>query len=132
MADQVEQALRDKPLRGEGLAFEVREFLNRELLPLLREARAILNRRFGRDVVVTEEYTVQTRDETVFVDASGGSFTVTLPSVDGWRRTLYLVLTDGASYTLAPADGELLDGGAAATVSSSLTLRPGTTGFWSV
>lgn len=134
MADQIEQGLRTKPLQAEGLQGEVREFLNRELLPLLRDARAIVNRRFGRDVSISDHYFVQVRDETIFVDASGGAVNVILPSSVGWRRTLYIVLAAGSSMNLVAATGETLDGASGSTAfMASVTLRPQQgIGFWTV
>lgn len=134
MSDQIDKGFRDKPLAFEWPSnlSDVKEFLNRELIPVVSQLRAIVNRRFGRDVEVSSDYEVQLRDETLFINATT-TLTITLPAAESWRRTLYLVLIDGSSYTLAPASGELLDGASGSTVISANTvLRPDNTrpGFW--
>lgn len=135
MTDQITRGLRDKPLEAAagGRWAELREYLNRELSPVVSQARDIINRRFGRDVEVSADYAVEVRDETIFASTAGGSFTVTLPAAADWRRTIYVVIVDGAGCTLAPASGELLDGGSGSTVITANTvLRPDNTrpGFW--
>ena len=63
-------------------------------------------------VGVTEDYEVALRVETVFVDASAGDVTVTLPSVTSASRTITVIKTDssGNYVHLVDPDSSLISG----------------------
>lgn len=81
-----------------------------------------------RVVTVTAAYTVRGFDNTIRLDASGGAFTVTLPSAATVSRpyTLKKVDTSGNAVTVAAVNGQLIDGAASLIISrqnTSLTLE---------
>lgn len=135
MSDQIERALREKPL-SVGLdnttlrVKELLEFLNREVLPVLREARAIINRRFGQVQSVDDDYSFTQRDEMVF--CSVASKTMTLPDPALRRGVLYVVNTSGAGTVTVDAVTGNVDGASSVTVSTGAGFVSDDTGWWSV
>lgn len=86
-------------------------------------------------VGVTEDYEVALRVETVFVDASAGDVTVTLPSITSASRKVTVVKTDssGNYVHLADPDSSLISGQSSKSFNAqytSMTVISYGSGWW--
>jgi len=70
----------------------------------------------------TSAYTVTSSDDVVFVDDSGGSVTITLPSavgLDGKTFTIKKVSSSLNTVTISAASGQTIDGASSVTLNSA-------------
>jgi len=115
----VKQTLRNLPLspqKWQDLALVV----NREIVPVIREAVQRFNERHGTTVITASDYTVADPVETVIATAA---ITVTLPAVSGWKRYLTLV-ANGGNITIATAGSDTNNGPSSVTSTGLAILVP--------
>lgn len=100
-------AKRPLPSQAEGLP----SFLSRELGIV---ERAIRDRRLRMQRATTADLTLTAQDEIVYVDASAGAVTITLPDVRRFWGYSFTVkkLDSSVNAVIVDGDGALVDGGA--------------------
>jgi hypothetical protein len=97
------------------------EAVNREIVPVLKETTAEVNRVGGDIQTKDAAYEVQTSDRAVLL-ADGTALDVTLPLVANFKNQPLLVKKKGAAAVnmrLVPQSGELIDGASSLTVAQA-------------
>lgn len=74
--------------------------------------------RVERLIVVSASYTVTPQDSIVLVDATTGSFAVTLPQATNGRRLTFKKMNAANTVTLTPRSPDTIDGAATRVLSS--------------
>lgn len=104
---RVSQSISAKAVESGGLL----EAVNREILPLLREMRRVLNVVAGDSSSITEDYTAKLYDRRLFVDATDAAVTVTLPSADDSDGYSFFVKkTDVSANAVTVSSADDIDG----------------------
>lgn len=111
------------------------EFMNRELVPVIREMRTSINRRDGGWVAITEDYIATLDDQFIKADCTAGIVTVTLPDAASCQsRVWYFFKTDGSANQLrvVPPTGQLISGLTVVAISSSgsMTIISDGANYW--
>lgn len=88
---QIDQTISSKAAAG---LQAIELFINREVAPVVAAIRNFLNDRFGDDVAVSQDYTIQRGDQFILVDCSAGNRNVYFPSAVGWKREIVVVQVD--------------------------------------
>lgn len=119
----IERALSERQVKADGS--DVPPFLNKELIPLVRDIRTALNAQGGSltnvaIVSTTTNYTIV--DETILIYTGTGGSTIALPSaaVDGSNgRARYVVNNGTGTATIAATTGETVNDGASFSLRQS-------------
>ena len=86
--------------------------LNREFGPVLKELRRRFNERHGVVRVLTASATLNLEDEFVFVDATDGEVTVTLPTIADATRPIHIKKVDASANAVNIESTVEIDGAA--------------------
>lgn len=120
MAVLIDANVRDRPAGGKKDVESIGVVLDREVTPVLRQARKIINDRIGSLVKVTADYTVAPGIQVVLCDCTAGAITVTLPNPS--RTTMRIgvkkIDSSGSAVTVS-SSGATIDGAASATLSAA-------------
>lgn len=116
----VDKNLRERPLtRTENE--ELREFVNRELVPMNLELRRETNRLGGNKRAVSATGDILRTDRVLYVDASAGAVTLTLPPAADVDEHAFLIFkTDSSAneVTVVSQTGETISGTVSRVLSS--------------
>lgn len=125
------------PELPEGLA-PLRNYLDRELGAVLRQARNVINSRFGSLVTLSDAsfpYTVKLDDEVLIATVLGTPKIMFLPDPRGYWRHLVVKKTGAGDIELTPPAGVLIDGLSAYTLTgagSFVRVLSDQSNFWTV
>jgi hypothetical protein len=109
--------LRDRAVEKKGLY----EFLNREVVPIVRELTNEVNRVGGDVSTVTAAYSILSTDRVV-ICAGGTAYDITLPFADDFENQWLLVKKSTAAAVnnrLLAQSGETIDGAANQTLTQN-------------
>lgn len=109
---------------GAQAAFEAMDavvtFINRELIPAVRETIQRFNERHGTTVITDADYAIVEPVETVIATAA---VTVTLPASSGWTRYITLI-ANGGDITVAVPSTDTNNGTSTVTSIGSAVMVP--------
>lgn len=134
MAQRVRRAVRTF-FQGDGLAPELREMLNRELLPVVRDLREAHNLSVGPvSATVTADTILDEESQYWIVDASAGVVTLTLPSASEWKLPIHIKrINAGSNVVISPDGSDTIDGASSRSLTSqyeSVTLVSDENATW--
>lgn len=72
------------------------------IVPVLRELRLVSNKRFGEVTTITAEYTITELDEVVLADTGSGPYSVYLPPIVEWIKTVIVKQIGTDTITVYP------------------------------